>query len=73
MPKDNSELEEIVGLFRNESKAGKVYYGGKTKDGEEVVMFRNDYWEEGKNRPYFRLYKRTGDRDSGSSSKTIED
>jgi hypothetical protein len=46
MPKDNSELEEIVGLFRN------------------------DYWEEGKNRPYFRLYKRTGD--SGSSKK-IED
>jgi len=68
--KENSELEEIVGLFRNESKAGKVYYGGKTKDGEEVVMFRNDYWEEGKNRPYFRLYKRTGD--SGSSKK-IED
>ena len=69
--KENSELEEIVGLFRNESKAGKVYYGGKMADGTEVVMFRNDYWEEGSNRPYFRLYKRTGD--SGSSSKKIED
>ena len=26
------------------------------KDGKEVVMFRNSYWEEGSNKPYFRLY-----------------
>jgi|TARA_R100000995_G_scaffold59785_1_gene30229 hypothetical protein len=53
---NDGKLEEIVGLFRNESKKGEVYYSGKTKDGKAVVMFRNSYWEEGSNKPYFRLY-----------------
>ena len=56
MPQNNNKLEEMVGLFRNESKKGEIYYSGKTKDGKEVVMFRNSYWEEGSNKPYFRLY-----------------
>tara|TARA_Y100000310_G_C20623408_1_gene784553 strand:+ start:110 stop:310 length:201 start_codon:yes stop_codon:yes gene_type:complete len=59
MPQKSGKLEEIVGLFRNESKKGEIYYSGKTKDGKPVVMFRNSYWEEGSNKPYFRLYDKT--------------
>jgi len=54
----NNKLDEMVGLFRNESKKGEIYYSGKTKDGKDVVMFRNSYWEEGSNKPYFRLYNK---------------
>ena len=66
----NNGLEELSGLFRNESKKGDIYYGGKLTDGTEVVMFRNSYWEEGKNRPYFRLYKRT---EEGKQAKAVQD
>jgi len=60
MPKkENSELELMCGLFRNEAKSGSVYYSGKQKEtGEEFVMFKNTYYEEGDNKPYFRLMKR---------------
>ena len=60
MPKkENSELELMCGLFRNEAKSGSVYYNGKhQKTGEEYVMFKNTYFEEGENKPYFRLMKR---------------
>jgi|TARA_Y100000310_G_C20448472_1_gene699567 hypothetical protein len=60
MPKkENSELELMCGLFRNEAKSGSVYYNGKHPNtGEEFVMFKNTYYEEGDNKPYFRLMKR---------------
>tara|TARA_R110000824_G_scaffold206523_3_gene391658 strand:+ start:3779 stop:3982 length:204 start_codon:yes stop_codon:yes gene_type:complete len=60
MPKkENSELELMCGLFRNEAKSGSVYYSGKHQTtGEEYVMFKNTYYEEGDNKPYFRLMKR---------------
>lgn len=67
---NNNGLEELSGLFRNESKKGDIYYGGKLADGTEVVMFRNSYWEEGKNRPYFRLYKRSAE---GAEKKQPQD
>ena len=64
----DNKLEEIVGLFRNESKKGEIYYSGKTKDGKAVVMFRNSYWEEGSNKPYFRLYDK-GDQQPKSTQQ----
>ena len=68
MPQKNSELEQLCGLFRNESKAGDTYYSGKNQEtGEEFVMFKNSYWQEGDNKPYFRLMKRANDKkDSGT-------
>ena len=64
MPKNqNSELEQLCGLFRNESKSGDTYYSGKNQEtGEEFVMFKNSYWQEGDNKPYFRLMKRASDK-----------
>ena len=52
MPKkENSELELMCGLFRNEAKSGSTYYSGKhQKTGEEYVMFKNTYYEEGDNK-----------------------
>jgi len=65
---NNNGLEELSGLFRNESKKGDIYYGGKLADGTEVVMFRNSYWEEGSNKPYFRLYDK-GDQQPKSTQQ----
>ena len=62
-----SELELIVGLFRNTDKNGNVYYTGKSESGDEYVMFRNTNWKEGAAKPYFRFMKRVG---AGSSSGT---
>ena len=53
-----TELVNVGGLFRNESKKGDVYYSGKGEDGTNYVLFRNAYWKEGENKPYFRLMKK---------------
>jgi len=65
MPKkENSELELMCGLFRNEAKSGSIYYSGKQQDtGEEYVMFKNTYYEEGDNKPYFRLMRRAAGKE----------
>jgi len=55
----SSELELICGMFRNESKSGGIYYNGRSQDtSDEYVMFKNSYYEEGDNKPYFRLMRR---------------
>ena len=60
MAQQNSELEQVCGLFRNQSKKGDTYYSGKNQEtGEEYVMFKNSYWKDGDNKPYFRLQKRS--------------
>ena len=49
-----TELQKWGGLFRNTSKAGNVYYSGTLEiDGKKrtVVMYRNDYWKEGEQKP----------------------
>ena len=51
---EKTELVNVGGLFRNESKKGDVYYSGKGEDGTNYVLFRNAYWKEGENKPYFR-------------------
>ena len=48
---EKTELVNIGGLFRNESKKGDVYYSGKSEDGTNYVLFRNAYWKEGENKP----------------------
>lgn len=57
-----TELSKLGGVFRNTSKAGNVYYSGKLedKDGRHmtVVLYRNDYWEEGAQKPYFNVYEK---------------
>ena len=69
---NNSELDLICGMFRNESKNGEVYYNGRDQNtGEEYVMFKNSYYQEGDNKPHFRLMKKSGA--SGSSKKQLED
>ena len=53
-----TELHKWGGLFRNTSKAGNVYYSGTLEiDGKKrtVVMYRNDYWKDGEQKPYFNL------------------
>ena len=50
---EKSGLELRAGLFRNTDKNGNVYYSGKSEAGDEFVMFRNTYWKEGSNKPYF--------------------
>tara|TARA_R100000458_G_scaffold42262_1_gene40094 strand:+ start:166 stop:375 length:210 start_codon:yes stop_codon:yes gene_type:complete len=67
---EKSGLELRAGLFRNTDKNGNVYYSGKSEAGDEFVMFRNTYWKEGSNKPYFRLMKRVSD---GPSSTSQED
>tara|TARA_R100001509_G_scaffold164638_2_gene142984 strand:+ start:778 stop:993 length:216 start_codon:yes stop_codon:yes gene_type:complete len=71
MAQKKSELELVVGMFRNTDKNGNVYYTGKSESGEEYVMFRNTYWKEGAAKPYFRMMRRLGD--GGSSTTAIED
>jgi len=56
-------------LFRNTDKNGNIYYSGKSEGGDEFVMFRNTYWKEGSNKPYFRLMKRVGDGPSAPASE----
>jgi hypothetical protein len=70
MAEGKSGLELQAGLFRNTDKNGNVYYSGKSEGGDEFVMFRNTYWKEGSNKPYFRLMKRVSD---GPSSSATED
>jgi len=57
--RQETELKDIGGLFRNKAKSGEVYYSGKGQDGTTYVMFLNKYWKEGDtNKPYFKLKKR---------------
>ena len=65
-----SGLELQAGLFRNTDKNGNIYYSGKSEGGDEFVMFRNTYWKEGSNKPYFRLMKRT---EASSTPAAVED
>ena len=67
---EKSGLELRAGLFRNTAKNGNIYYSGKSEAGDEFVMFRNTYYKEGSNKPYFRLMKRVAD---GASSTSQED
>ena len=63
-------------MFRNESKNGDIYYNGRNQEtGEEFVMFKNSYYQEGDNKPYFRLMKKNNAGNSGGSStgKQLED
>ena len=76
MPSNKNELDLICGMFRNESKNGDIYYNGRNQEtGEEFVMFKNSYYQEGDNKPYFRLMKKnnSAEKASGSSGKTLED
>ena len=66
---EKTSLELAAGLFRNTDKNGNIYYSGKAEGGHLHVMFRNTYWKEGSNKPYFRLMKRT----DGASAPTVED
>ena len=43
--KQETELKDIGGLFRNKAKSGEVYYSGKGQDGTTYVMFLNKYWK----------------------------
>ena len=68
---EQTELVNVGGLFRNESKKGDVYYSGKGEDGTQYVLFRNAYWKEGaENKPYFRLHQKVP---KGSSMSTTMD
>ena len=67
---EKNSLELQAGLFRNTDKNGNIYYSGKSEAGDEFVMFRNTYYKEGSNKPYFRLMKRVAD---GASSTSQED
>jgi len=76
MPSKNNELDLMCGMFRNESKGGDIYYNGRNQEtGEEFVMFKNSYYIEGENKPYFRLMKKNKEasKDAGSSGKELED
>ena len=76
MPSNKNELDLICGTFRNESKNGDIYYNGRNQEtGEEFVMFKNSYYQEGDNKPYFRLMKKNNAGNSGGSStgKRLED
>jgi len=66
---EKNSLELAAGLFRNTDKNGNIYYSGKNETGDEYVMFRNTYWKEGSNKPYFRLMRRT----EGTSTPAVED
>ena len=70
---EKSGLELQAGLFRNTDKNGNIYYSGKSEGGDEFVMFRNTYWKEGSNKPYFRLMKRVADGPSApTAAATLE-
>ena len=75
MPQYNntkSELDLMCGMFRHESKNGEVYYNGKDQNtGEEFVMFKNSYYEEGDNKPYFRLMRKA--KSGAAPKKQLED
>ena len=76
MPSNKNELDLICGMFRNESKNGDIYYNGRNQEtGEEFVMFKNSCYQEGDNKPYFRLMKKNNAGNSGGSStgKQLED
>ena len=70
MAEQATELKLIGGLFRNQSKKGDVYYSGKGEDGTQYVLFRNAYWKEGENKPYFRLMKKVP---VGSAPSKVQD
>ena len=67
---EKTELKFLGGLFRNKSKKGDVYYSGKSEDGKQWVLFRNAYWKESENKPYFRLMKKVP---VGSAPSKVQD
>ena len=66
-----TDLELVVGMFRNKDKNENIYYTGKSEDGTEYVMFRNSYWKEGAKKPYFRMMKRV--EKGAAASSSVED
>jgi hypothetical protein len=70
-----TELSKWGGVFRNTSKAGKVYYSGTLEiDGTKrtIVMYRNDYWKDGEQKPYFNIHEKVP-KGSATPSATMED
>ena len=65
-----TDLELVVGMFRNKDKNENIYYTGKSEAGVEYVMFRNSYWKEGAKKPYFRMMKRV---EKGAAASSVED
>jgi uncharacterized protein (DUF736 family) len=51
-----SKDDEIGGLWESATKDGKVYLRGKI-DGQDVVLFRNEWKKEGERTPDWRVYK----------------
>tara|TARA_R100001463_G_scaffold14422_3_gene37926 strand:- start:659 stop:892 length:234 start_codon:yes stop_codon:yes gene_type:complete len=71
-----TELSKWGGLFRNTSKAGNVYYSGTLEiDGKKrtVVMYRNDYWKDGEQKPYFNLNEKVPKGGSTAGSQDMMD
>jgi uncharacterized protein (DUF736 family) len=55
--------DEIGALWESTTKDGKVYLKGKI-DGQEVILFRNEWKKDGERTPDWRVYK-SQPRDAG--------
>ncbi len=51
-----SKDDEIGGLWNDKTKDGRLYIKGKI-NGEQVVLFQNEYKKEGERTPDWRVYK----------------
>jgi len=56
-----SNLVELCGLWKKQSKSGNTYLAGRIKENTEiqnnmkVLVFRNQHKEEGSNQPDYRV------------------
>ena len=48
--------DEIGALWESTTKDGKIYLKGKI-DGQEVILFRNEWKKDGERTPDWRVYK----------------
>lgn len=65
-----SKDDEIGGLWESATKDGKVYLRGKI-DGQDVVLFRNEWKKEGERTPDWRVYK-SQPREGGQQGNKTE-
>ena len=52
-----AKMTEGIPIWRNVSRAGKVYFKMKLPDGQAFVIYKNDHWTEGSKQPFMRAFE----------------
>ena len=53
---EGAKKNDGIPIWRNVSKAGKVYFKIKLPDGQAFVIYKNDHWTEQNRQPFMRAF-----------------